>query len=92
MTNDRIIRQLTRMARHHSVAADRADEQWMAECILQHRKLIVAARKSLEKLTAENDELKGRLVRQACYLEVIEAKHEPRWPLLQPEQDPGMGL
>ena len=88
MTNDRIIRQLTRMARHHSVAADRADEQWMAECILQNRTLIVAARKSLEQLTAENEELKGRLVRQACYLEVIEAKHEPRWPLLN-DDDPG---
>jgi len=88
MTNDRIIRQLTRMARHHSVAADRADEQWMAECILQNRKLIVAARKSLEQLTAENEELKSRLVRQACYIEVIEAKHEPRWPLMH-DDDPG---
>jgi hypothetical protein len=91
MTNDRIIRQLTRMARHHSVAADRADEQWMAECILQNRKLIVAARKSLEQLAAENDELKGRLVRQACYLEVIEAVNEPRWPLMH-DDDPGAAL
>ena len=91
MTHQRIIRQLTRMARHHSVAADRADEQWMAECILQNRKLIVAARKSLMQLTAENDELKGRLVRQACYFEHIEAVNEPRWPLLH-DDDPGAAL
>jgi hypothetical protein len=88
MTNDRIIRQLTRMARHHSVAADRADEQWMAECILQNRNLIVAARKAIERLASENGELRDRLVRQACYFEHIEAVNEPRWPLLN-EDDPG---
>ena len=91
MSNDTIIKRLTEMARHHSKAADVADEQFLAELILQHRKWIVAARKALEQLTAENDELKGRLVRQACYLEVIEARHEPRWPLLN-DDDPGAAL
>ena len=38
-------------------------------------------------------QLQQRLVRQAMYFEHIEAVNEPRWPLLQPEnEDPGMGL
>lgn len=37
--------------------------------------------------------LQSRLVRQACYFEHIEAVNEPRWPLLEPDDDdPGMGL
>lgn len=38
-------------------------------------------------------QLQQRLVRQAMYFETIEAVNEPRWPLLEPEDDdPGMGL
>ena len=38
-------------------------------------------------------QLQSRLVRQAMYFEQIEAVNEPRWPLLEPdENDPGMGL
>jgi hypothetical protein len=37
-------------------------------------------------------QLRERLVRQACHLEVIEAEvQRPRWPLLE-DDDPGMGL
>jgi len=91
MTHDRIIRRLSALAVYHSKAADLAETQRLAEDILSQRRWIVAARKALEQLTAENDELKGRLVRQACYLEVIEARHEPRWPLLN-DDDPGAAL
>jgi len=32
-------------------------------------------------------------VRQACYFEHIEAVNEPRWPLLEPDDnDPGAAL
>jgi hypothetical protein len=38
-------------------------------------------------------QLQQRLVRQACYFEQMEAANEPRWPLLQTDDDdPGMGL
>jgi CBS domain containing-hemolysin-like protein len=38
-------------------------------------------------------QLRERLVRQACHLEVIEAEvQRPRWPLLEDDDDPGMGL
>lgn len=38
-------------------------------------------------------QLQDRLVRQACYFERIEAVNEPRWPLLEPEDDdPGAAL
>jgi hypothetical protein len=38
-------------------------------------------------------QLQDRLVRQACYFEHIEAVNEPRWPLLEPDDnDPGAAL
>ncbi|MEX0670874.1 MAG: hypothetical protein WD060_10505 [Pirellulales bacterium] len=91
MTHEKIIRRLNTLAVYHSQAADRAETQHLAEDILEQRAWIIAARKALAKLTAENDELKSRLVRQACFLEVIEARHEPRWPLLR-DDDPGAAL
>ena len=40
------------------------------------------------------EQLQGRLVRQACYFEHIEAADEPEtWPLLEPDDDdPGAAL
>jgi hypothetical protein len=41
---------------------------------------------SIKTLKAENDELRARLVRQACYFEHIEAQEQPKsWPLLEDE-------
>lgn len=38
-------------------------------------------------------QLQARLVRQAMYFEQIEAVNEPRWPLLEPDDnDPGSAL
>ena len=91
MTTEKLIRRLKTLAGYHTQAADRAESQTLAEDILEQRTWIVLARKQLEQLHTENGELKGRLVRQACYLEVIEAQHEPRWPLLN-DEDPGAAL
>jgi hypothetical protein len=33
-----------------------------------------------------------RLLRQALHLERAEAAVHPHWPLLEPEDDPGLGL
>ena len=44
----------------------------------------------VEKLRDENEHLRTRLVKQACYFEHIEAKQQPKtWPLLE---DEGEGL
>ena len=91
MTTEKLIRRLKALAGYHTQAADRAESQTLAEDILEQRTWIVLARKQLEQLSMENGELKGRLVRQACYLEVIEAQNEPRWPLLN-DEDPGAAL
>ena len=92
MTVDVLTRRLRRLARYHSEAADRAETQRLAEDILLHRKWIVDARKVLEQLHTENGELKTRLVKQACYFENIEARHEPKqWPLMN-DDDPGAAL
>ena len=37
-------------------------------------------------------QLQDRLVRQACYFEHIEAVNEPRWPLLEDDDDAGAAL
>ena len=91
MTTEKLIRRLKALAGYHTQAADQAETQSLAEDILEQRTWIVLARKQLEQLHAENGELKGRLVRQACYFERIEAQNEPRWPLMEGE-DPGAAL
>ena len=93
MTIQRLIGRLRFMIRNHSVAADRAETQSMAEYILQHRRWLVLARRTIERLDGENRELRDRLVRQACYFEHIEAATEPKtWPLLRDDRDPGAAL
>jgi hypothetical protein len=37
-------------------------------------------------------DLSRRLERQALHLERAEAAVHPHWPLLEPEDDPGLGL
>lgn len=60
-------------------AANRARLNWGAAMLLESADLIV--------------QLQQRLVRQACYFEHIEAVNEPRWPLLEPDDnDPGAAL
>ncbi len=76
------------MARWHTEAAEQAETQSLAELIMEQRSWIVSARKHVEELATVNDELRQRLVKQACYFERIEAQHEPRWPLMG-DDDPG---
>jgi hypothetical protein len=91
MTTDVIVKKLRSLARWHTEAAEQAETQSLADLILEQRRWIVSARKELEQLATVNDELKARLVRQACYFERIEATNEPRWPLMDGD-DPGAAL
>jgi len=86
-----IVNKLKSLARWHTQAAEQAETQSLADLILEQRCWIVSARKHVEELATVNDELKARLVRQACYFERIEAQHEPRWPLMGGD-DPGAAL
>lgn len=91
MTTDVIVKKLKSLARWHTEAAEQAETQSLAELILQQRSWIVSARKHVEELATVNDELRQRLVKQACYFERIEATNEPRWPLMGGD-DPGASL
>jgi hypothetical protein len=91
MSTDAIVKKLRSLARWHTEAAEQAETQSLAELIMEQRRWIVSARKELEQLATVNDELRQRLVRQACYFERIEASNEPRWPLMNGD-DPGDAL
>jgi hypothetical protein len=88
MSTDVIVKKLKSLARWHTEAAEQAETTAMAELIMEQRRWIVSARRELKQLATVNDELKARLLRQACYFERIEASNEPRWPLMEGD-DPG---
>jgi len=91
MSTEAIVKKLKSLARWHTEAAEQAETQSLAELIMQQRSWIVSARKHVEELATVNEELRQRLVKQACYFERIEAQHEPRWPLMDGD-DPGDAL
>jgi hypothetical protein len=91
MSTEAIVKKLRSLARWHTEAAEQAETIEMAELIMEQRRWIVTARKHVEELATVNDELRQRLVRQACYFERIEATNEPRWPLMEGD-DPGAAL
>lgn len=84
------LKALRRLYRYHAKAAESCENWAMHDEIMQHAAWILDAVKLIEKQQAENQQLRERLVRQACYFEHIEAKQEPKtWPLLE---DNGEGL
>lgn len=68
-----------------NVAASRCESEYVP-AIREHAVTILSA---VDLIT----QLQARLVRQAMYFEQIEAVNEPRWPLLEPDDDdPGAAL
>jgi hypothetical protein len=60
----------------------------MHDALVANARTIGIAIAAIKTLTAENQQLRQRLVRQACYFEHIEAKQQPKgWPLLEDEAD-----
>ena len=84
MSPSQIVKRLQKFAEWCNRAAASCDPEYV-ESISQHAVTVLSAADLIVQL-------QERLVRQACYFEHIEAVNEPRWPLLQPEDDPGMGL
>jgi hypothetical protein len=83
------IKRLKRLYRYHSLAAESSENWATHDEIMQQAAWLMEGIVLLEKLREENEQLRARLVRQACYFEHIEAKQEPRapgqqgWPLLE---------
>ena len=85
MSPSQIVKRLQTFAEWCNRAAASCDPEYV-ESISQHAVTVLSAADLIVQL-------QERLVRQAMYFETIEAVNEPRWPLLQPEnEDPGMGL
>ena len=84
MSPSQIVKRLQTFAEWCNRAAASCDPEYV-ESISQHAVTVLSAADLIVQL-------QERLVRQAMYFETIEAVNEPRWPLLQPEDDPGMGL
>ena len=84
MSPSQIVQRLQTFAEWCNRAAASCDPEYV-ESISQHAVTVLSAADLIVQL-------QQRLVRQAMYFETIEAVNEPRWPLLQPEDDPGMGL
>ena len=88
MTTERLIKRLLRL-QGGCIHASEDTENWhMHDALVANARTIGIAIASIKTLTAENQQLRARLVRQACYFEHIEAKQEPKgWPLLEDEGD-----
>ena len=84
MSPSQIVKRLQKFAEWCNRAAASCEPEYV-ESISQHAVTVLSAADLIVQL-------QERLVRQAMYFETIEAVNEPRWPLLQPEDDPGMGL
>jgi hypothetical protein len=91
MTTERLIKRLLRL-QGGCVQASEDSENWsMHDALVANARTIGSAIAFIKQLRRENDELRQRLVKQACYFEHIEAKQQPRtpgqqgWPLLEDE-------
>jgi hypothetical protein len=86
MTTERLIKRLLRLQGGCIHASEDADNWSMHDSLVANDRTIGIAIASIKTLKAENDELRKRLVRQACYFEHIEAREQPKtWPLLEDE-------
>jgi hypothetical protein len=86
MTTERLIKRLLRLQGGCVHASEDAENWEMHDSLVANARTIGIAIASIKTLTAENQQLRARLVRQACYFEHIEAKQEPKgWPLLEDE-------
>jgi hypothetical protein len=89
MTTEKLIKRLLRLQGGCIHASEDADNWSMHDSLVANARTIGIAIASIKTLKAENEQLRARLVRQACYFEYIEAKQEPRapgqqgWPLLE---------
>jgi len=71
------------------IHASEETENWhMHDALVANARTIGIAIACIKTVTAENAQLRARLVKQACYFEHIEAREQPKsWPLLDDEGD-----
>ncbi len=68
-------------------ASEDAENWSMHDALVENAQTIGNAISLIKRLRCENQQLRERLVRQACYHERIEAQQQPKsWPLLEDEE------
>jgi len=88
MTIEKLIKRLLRLQGGCVHASEDAENWEMHDSLVANARTIGIAIASIKTLTSENQQLRQRLVRQACYFEHIEAREQPKtWPLLEDEGD-----
>jgi len=86
MTTEKLIKRLLRLQCGCIHASEDSDNWSMHDALVANARTIGIAIAAIKTLTSENQQLRQRLVRQACYFEHIEAKQEPKgWPLMEDE-------
>ena len=84
MNTEKLIKRLLRLQGGCVHASEDAENWSMHDSLVANARTIGIAIASIKTLTSENQQLRQRLVKQACYFEHIEAKQEPKtWPLLE---------
>jgi hypothetical protein len=87
MTTEKLIKRLLILQGGCIHASEDADNWSMHDSLVANARTIGSAISFIKQLRRENDELRQRLVKQACYFEHIEAKQQPKtWPLLDNEE------
>jgi len=95
MTTHEIVDYLRGLAEATTTVAQAKDTGRVSRARLtMQATVLLEACDSLLKADAECQQLRDRLVRQACYFEQFEAASSPKtWPLLEDEdEDPGVAL
>ena len=88
MNTEKLIKRLSILQGGCIHASEDADNWSMHDSLVANARTIGSAISFIKQLRRENDELRQRLVKQACYFEHIEAKQQPKtWPLLEDEEE-----
>jgi hypothetical protein len=93
MTTDEIVEYLRGLA-EATLKVARFDNMAPTSCsrLIMQASVLLEACDTLLKQRQDCDQLRDRLVRQACYFEQFEAASQPKtWPLLE-DDDPGVSL
>jgi hypothetical protein len=88
MTTEKLIKRLSILQGGCIHASEDSDNWHMHDALVANARTIGIAIACIKTVTAENAQLRARLVRQACYFEHIEAREHPKtWPLPEDEGD-----
>jgi hypothetical protein len=88
MNDAKLIKKLSVLQGGCIHASEESENCHMHDALVENAQTIGNAISLIKKMRCENEELRQRLVKQACYFEYIEAKEQPKtWPLLEDEGD-----